>query len=215
VLRAAHDSGRVVVVSLATADDGLLHAFDGMRGQKLQHANIVAGTGAHTMLVLQRATQLAEYRRQLPVAVDVGVVQRRRLAPQRHQVMQRIEDLLAVAVGTTMVGDYLPARHDRDAGHICLDAHLLKGVHARHTVAIAIEAHRLVLVHAGWLVQTGIERACRQGQGVGLLALEALANGLFLAGLPALAIAQTAGMQMRVQLVEVAHHRHRRRPGLL
>ena len=215
MLRAPQDRGRVIAVALATTDDGLLHALDRMRGQKLQHADEMAGAGAWAMLVLQGATQFAEHRRQLPVAVDVGVIQCCRLARQRHQIVQGIEHLLVVRVRAPMVSNHLAGGHDVHVGHIRLDGHVLKGVHARHAVAVAIEVHRLVLVHAGGPLQTRIESPCRQRQSLRLLAPETLADGLFLARLSALAIAQTAGVQVRVQFVQVVYLRHRRRPGLL
>lgn len=215
VLCAAHDRRRVIALALATVDDSLLDALHGVLGQKLQYPDEMAGAGTRAMLALQGPAQLREYRRQLPIAVDVGVVQRRRLARKRHQIVQRIEHLLIVIVRAPVPRDDLAAGHDLHVPHIRLDGHTLKSVHARYTVAITIEAHRLVLVHAGRLLQTGIESPCRQGQGLGTLALEALADRLFLPCLLALAIAQTAGMQMRIELVAVVDHRHRRRPSLL
>jgi hypothetical protein len=129
--------------------------------------------------------------------------------------VQRIEHLLVMAVRAPVMGDDLAARDDVDMRHVSLDGHGLKGIHARHAVAIAIEAHRLVLVHASRSLQARIETPCRQRQGLSLLALEALADALFLTGLLALAIAQTAGVQMRVQLIDVVDLRHRRGPRLL
>ena len=215
MLRAPEDRDRVIAVALATTDDGLLHALDRMLGQELQHADEMAGAGAGAMLVLQGATQFAEHRRQLPVAVDVGVIQCRRLACQRHQIVQGIEHLLVVPVRTPMVGNHLAASDDVHVRHVRLDGHTLKGVQARHAVAVAIEVHRLVLVHAGRPLQARIESPCRQRQGLGAFVREALADSLFLAGLLTLPIAQTAGVQVCVQFVEVLHLRHRRRPGLL
>jgi len=148
-LCAPEDRDRVIAVALATTDDGLLHALDRMLSQELQHADEMAGAGAWAMLVLQGATQFAEHRRQLPVAVDVGVIQCRRLARQRHQIVQGIEHLLVVPVGAPMVSNHPAGGHDVHVGHVRLDGHVLKGVHARHAVAVAIEVHRLVLVHAG------------------------------------------------------------------
>jgi hypothetical protein len=56
MLCASEDGSHVIAIPQATADDGLLHALNGMLGQELQHANIVAGTRARAMLLLQRAT---------------------------------------------------------------------------------------------------------------------------------------------------------------
>lgn len=215
MLRATQDGGHVIVLAQTAADDGLLHSLDGMIRQELQNADVVAGARARAMLLFQGAAQLGKHRRQLPVAVNVGVVQRRRFARERHQVVQRIQHLLIVPVRAAVLGDDLAPRDDRDVPHVGLDGHTLKGIDARHAVLVAIETHRLVLVHAGRLFQTGVERPRRQRQGMGLFALEALADRLVLAGLLALAFAQTAGAQVGVELFKVLDPRYRRRPNLL
>jgi hypothetical protein len=186
-----------------------------MLGQQLQDANVVAGADRGPVLPFQGRTQLGEDRRQLPVLVDIGVIQRRRLAPQQHQVMQRLEDLLAAAIRTRVPGDHLAAGHDLDVFHIGFHRHRREGVRPRHAVGVVVETHRLVLVHQARLRQARIERPRRQPQRRGALALETLANRLFLTGLRAVAVAQTTGAEVGVQLAPVARLRHRRGPVLL
>jgi hypothetical protein len=97
-LRALQDGRDVIALALAAGVDGLLHARDGMLGQKLQDANVLTRPRQGAVLLLQSLAQRGEHRRQLPLFVDVGVVQGRRLASQRHQVMPRLEHLHALLV---------------------------------------------------------------------------------------------------------------------
>jgi hypothetical protein len=209
------DGSDVVAVALAARDDGALHARHGVLGQQLQDANELPRTRLGTVLPLQGTTQFPELRRQLPVPVDVGVIQRRRLPPQRHQVMQRIQHLHAPRIAPPVLGDHLTASDDGDVIHITLDGHRLEGEPPRHTIAVAIETHRLVLVHLARPLDGSIERSPGQRQGSGPIPLEALADGLRLAGLPPFPIAQAASAELGVQLVQVLDLGHRRRPLLL
>jgi hypothetical protein len=164
------------------------------------------------MLFFQGLPQVAERRRQLPVLVDVGVVQRRRLARQRHQVMQRVEHLHALGVASSVAGDDLATSHHLDALDIGLHRDRAESVRARHAVGVLIETHRLVFVHLGRLGHAGVERSRRQRQGAGTLALEALADVLLLPRLGALSVAQAASPQSSVQLGQVTHLGHRSGP---
>jgi hypothetical protein len=199
-LRALQDVRDVVAVALLTRGDGALHALDGMLGQQLQDADVLPRAGRGTMLFFQGLPQVAEHRRQLPVLVNVGVVQRRRLARQRHQVMQRVEHLHALGVTPGVAGDDLATRHHLDALDIGLHRDRAEGVRARHAVGVVIETHRLVFVHLGRLGYAGVERSRRQRQGQGTLALEALADALLLPRLLALSVAQAASPQSSVEL---------------
>jgi hypothetical protein len=62
-----------------------------MFGQQLQNANVLTRPGQGAVLFFQRLPQFRERGRQLPVFVDVGVIQSRRLPAEGHQVVQRIE----------------------------------------------------------------------------------------------------------------------------
>jgi hypothetical protein len=205
----------LVIVADAAKLDGALHARHGMFGQELQNADELPGAGRGTVLSFQTGSQLGEHRRQLPVAIDVGVVQGRRFAAQHHQIMQRIQHLHALFVTTWMTGDDLVAGHDLDVLHVTLHGHRGERVGPWHAVGVVIEAHRLILVHRGRLHDAGIERSGRQWHGRSPVALEALADRLCLARLRTLAVAQAAGTEMAVQLLQVLHLRHGRGPVLL
>jgi hypothetical protein len=141
----------------ATTFDHALHLIDRMVVEQLQDTDIVLGAARRPVLALQRGPQLAEDGRQLPAAEDVGVVERRRPALQRLQVVLRIEDLLVLRVAARVGGDHLTAEHYLDALDVGLDRHGLESGTARHAVAVVVEADHLVLVGLGWLDQAGVE----------------------------------------------------------
>lgn len=211
-MRVSEDRSDVKTIALAAVDDRLLHAFNGMLSEQLQDTNKLPRASLGTVLLFQRRAQIAEYCRQLPLSVHVGVIERRRFASERHQVMQGIKDLHTLCIGPQVLGDDLAAGHDIDVMHIGLDGHCLEGKATRHAVAISIEAHRLILVYLGRLPYRRIEWLLGERQGLGTFAFEALANGLLLACLRAVAITPTTGPENGVQFVEVFDLRHRCRP---
>lgn len=147
-----------VVARRTTAHlDHTLHRVDGVLLQQPQNANVVLDAAAGAVLLLQSCTQLVEDSRQLPVAKDMGVIERRRPTLQGAEVVLRIEDLLMQAVGTRMRGDHLAAEHHVDAVDGRPDGHRLESRRTRHAVAIVVEAHHLVLVGLGGLDETRIE----------------------------------------------------------
>jgi len=180
--------------------------------QELQDADEVANASGSAMLTFQVDAQFMEDRGQLPVAEDVGVIERRRLAAEDFQVMKRVEVLLETAVQTRMPGHDLVAGHDDDLVDVALYRHGPKGVAARHAVVVAVETHRLILVHLGRLRDAGVERVRRQGQCVVTIASEALADGLGLPGLDAVAFGPAAAEQVGVQLGQILDDRHGRGP---
>jgi hypothetical protein len=180
--------------------------------QKLQHANEVAHTGGSAMLPLQVGTQLREDRRQTPVAEDIGVIQRPRLALENFQVMVRIEVMLVAAVQARMAGHDLVAGHDHDLVDVALDRHGAKGVTARHAIVVAVEAHGLILVHLRRLRDARVERVRRQRQGPVAIAVEALTDGLGLPGLDTATLGLATAQQVRVQPRQVLDRGHRRGP---
>jgi hypothetical protein len=129
--------------------------------------------------------------------------------------MVRIENLLVLAVTARVRGDHLAAQNDVDAVDVGLDRHGLERRRARHAVAVVVEARHLILVDLGRLRDARIEALVGQGKRLGDLACEALADGLGLARLPALAVAQAAFTQVTIEFVEVAHPGHRRCPVAL
>jgi len=154
-----------------------------MLGQQLQDANVLTCPGHGTVLLFQGLAQLREHRRQLPMFVDFGVVQRRRLAPQRHQIVQRIEHLHPLGIRTHVAGDDLTLGHHGDVLDIGLHGDRRERVRTRHAVGVVIETHGLVLVHLGHLRHARVERSGGQRQSRGTLALETLADGLLLPSL--------------------------------
>ena len=77
---------------------------------------------------------------------------------QGGQVVDRIENLVALAVAAGVEGDDLPVGHDRDAIDVPLDGYGPESIGPRDTVTVVVEADGLVLVHSCELVGAGIER---------------------------------------------------------
>lgn len=88
---------------------------------------------------------------------NIGVVQCRRPALQRVQVMSWVEDLLMVAVATRLRGDYLTTQQDVHTFDVGFDRYRPEGGVAWHAVAVAVVADHLVLVGLGRLRHAGIE----------------------------------------------------------
>jgi len=109
-----------------------------------------------------RAHPFQEERRQDPVPIDVGMIERRRTAPQGRQVMKRIENLLAVAITARMLRDHASLGHHHNARDIPLHRHRPKGIRPRHAVAIRVEAHGLIFIDLAWPRDARIERPLRQ-----------------------------------------------------
>lgn len=85
--------------------DGSLDTFDGMLGQQLQDADVLLGAGPGAEALFECLLQLGERRRQLPVAIGVGMVERRGAPPEGQGGVERLEDLL-IAVITAAVAGY-------------------------------------------------------------------------------------------------------------
>ncbi len=88
---------------------------------------------------------------------NVGVVQRRRPALQRVQVMPRVQHLLVLAIATRVRGNHLSALHDVQPFDVGFDRYAREGGTTRHAVAVAVVADHLVLVGLGRLQHTGVE----------------------------------------------------------
>jgi hypothetical protein len=93
----------------------------------------------------------------LPVPKNVGVVQRRRPALQRVQVMPRVQHLLVLAIATRVRGEHLSALYDVQTFDLGFDRYCLESGGTRHAVAIGVVADHLVLVGLGRLHHTRIE----------------------------------------------------------
>jgi hypothetical protein len=131
--------------------DHALHHRDGMDVEQLQDANILLDAAPRSVLTLQRGPEFGEQRRQMPAVKHPGVIQRRRPALQRFQVMTRIEHLLMPAVTARLRGDHLAAQHHVHALHVELHRDVLERRRTRHAVAIGIHADRLIFIHSGRL----------------------------------------------------------------
>ncbi len=92
-------------------------------GEQLQHADKLPGPRAWSEPRFEVASKRGVRGRELPVAVDRGVVERRRLALQSHQEMQGIEQLLAAAVAPLVRGNDLPVGHHLDVIDVALHGH--------------------------------------------------------------------------------------------
>lgn len=192
------DRRHAEAVGRAAGRDGLLDLGERLLRQQLQDAHEVTPPRRGAVLFLQGLAQFGEHGRQFPVTEDVGVIQRRRPAPQRGQVVQRFHHPGPGLIRAGMAGDLLVAGHHDHGIDIALDRHGLKGKGTRHAVAVVVEAHRLVLVHLGWLTEAGVEGLRRQGQGLDPLVGEELADGFALVGLGAILIPQGALAQVSV-----------------
>ena len=183
--------------------------------QKLQHADEVPPAGAGSVAGFQLVTELTEARGQVPVAVDRGVIQRRRPPRQGDKVVVRVEDLLAATVAAWMLGHDLASGHDGDVSDIGLDRDRLESLGVRHAVAVVLEAHGLVLVDLRRLGHAGIKGVCGQGQRCDLVPREADADGLGLFAAGAFALGQAALVQVGVQRRQIADLGDRRGPAAL
>lgn len=141
--------------------DDALHCLAGMLRQQLQHADVLLGAAATTVLSLQRLPQFIEHFRQLPAAKDVGVVQRRWPAVEAVHIVFRKQDLLVPAIGARVCGDRFAPQHHFDAVHVNLDGDLLKSGRPGHAVTVGVTTHLLVLIDLGRLIEAGIERVLR------------------------------------------------------
>jgi hypothetical protein len=142
-----HDRVHDIMLADSAQVDGAFNLGHAMLGQALQHADVLPCPARGTVLCFEVLPQLAKNGRQLPAAVDVGVIERRRLTAQADQVMERIEDLLTLAIAARMAGDALAVRDNLDMFDVSFDRHLAKGPGTRHAVVVAIEADGLILVH--------------------------------------------------------------------
>jgi hypothetical protein len=152
-----HDRVHSIMLADAAQVDGAFNLGHRIMGQALQHADVLPCPARGTVLCFEVLPQLAEDGRQLPTAVNIGVIKRRRLAAQADQVVDGIENLLALAKTARMAGDALAVRDDLDVFDISLDRHLAKGKGTRHAVIVVIEADGLILVHLGRLHDARIE----------------------------------------------------------
>jgi hypothetical protein len=113
--------------------------------------------------------QLSKFRRQAPIAVDVGVIEIGWLHSQRGQVVQRIEHLLALTIGPLMLGNPHCVANDFDVIDVRFYRDRGEGVPSRHAVTILLPGDRLILVDLADLAHDGFERTLGQRQSAGPL----------------------------------------------
>ena len=126
--------------------------------------------------------------------------------------MQRIEHLLALAVGSVVLGHQLTVAADLDAIDVGPDRDRGEGMPPRDAVAVLLPGDRLVLVDLADLAHRGVERAPGQRQGAGPLVGEAGADCFALARNRPLPVPLATPKQVRVELRQIVHSRNRRRP---
>ena len=83
--------------------------------------------------------------------------------------MQRIEHLLALAVGPLVLGNPHSVANDFEAIDVRFYRDRGEGVPPRHAVTILLPGNRLVLVDLADLAHGGFERTLGQRQGAGPL----------------------------------------------
>ena len=96
------------------------------------------------------------------MAIDRRMVQTGWFSAQTLQIVQGIEDLMAMLIAPLMPGHNPPFGHDLHPVHVALDGHGREGIRPRHAVAVAVKGHGLVLVHLARLIDAGIETMPRQ-----------------------------------------------------
>ena len=162
-LKTLDDPACDVVFADPACVNGPLHLGDAVPGQALQHADVLPRPRLAAVLCFQVLPQLGEDGRQLPAAIDVGMVEGGRLRAQAGQVVEGIEDLLAFAVAARVAGHALTLiGDDINVVDVGLDGDLAKGESTRHAVAVVVEAYGLVLVDLRRPHDTRIEAMRRQ-----------------------------------------------------
>jgi hypothetical protein len=156
--------------------------------------------------------QLSKRRRQTPVAVDSRVIEIGWLHSQRGQVVQRIEQLLALAIRAIVPGHEHSVADDFDAIDVGFYRDRGEGLPPRHTVTILLPGDCLVLVDLADFADRSFERALWQRQGAGPLSGEACANRFTLAGNCSRAVSLATIEQVGVQLSQILHLWDGRRP---
>lgn len=160
--------GRSTAAAMAAASaaprtagaDAALDTLDGMMGEQLQHTDVLAVAGSLSEPGFEITAEIGICCRELPVAVDRGMVERRRLAFQNDQKMQRIEHFFTAAIAPPVRGDDLAVGHDLDAIDVALNGHRTERPPPWHTVTVAVEWGRLVFIHLAGFKYAGVERTC-------------------------------------------------------
>jgi len=207
--------GGIQLLVAAETFDHVPDPLDRVFGQQLEYANVLSHARPGTVTPLQTRSQLLERRRQLPTPVHVRMVQCRRAAAERYQIVQRIEHLVARFVAPSVAGNYSSFGYHVHPVDVALDHHRFKSPGTRQTVPHLVEMHQLVLVHLARLHDARIEGVLGQRRRRLSILLELLADRLLRAVAIPLTLREATLPQIRIQLVEVVGHRNRRRPATL
>ena len=200
------------VVSLL---DRLLNPTHRVFHQQLQDTDELTSPAGRPVTGFELLAELAEDRRQLPIAIDRGMVQRRRSTAQRHQVVDRVQDPFVALIAAFVTGDDGIAGHELDAVDVGFDRHRLEGIATWDAVAIGIECGRLILVDLHRLVDAWVKRLFGQRTRGGFILIEALADRFGLTRDRAVHLRQAALTQIGVEFVVVSHPWHRCGPASL
>lgn len=211
-LHAPDDPLRVGSVRAGQLFDGRLHPRDRMLRQQLEHPHVLPDSRPDSVPLLQTVPKFLERSRQLPVAVHVRVIQRRRSTAQGRQVMPWIENLLSPLVAPRMLGHDRLVEHDLHPLDVALHRHRLKGTMTRDAVGDVVEAGELVLVDLRRLADAGIEPMLGERGCLALLLGEAFTDCLGLPAARAVPLPQTALPEKGVEFLKVLDFRHRRGP---
>jgi len=197
--------------TLAVLQD-LLHTEPRMLPQQFQDTHIVTPAQQRAVSCFQAFTHFLENRRQLPLAIDVGMIQGSRPTRERRQVMQRVEHLAAGQVTAFVPGHHLAAHDDLDVLGVSFHGGRPKGITLRHAVTHLIETRCLVFVDLGLLVNAGLKARGRQRPGFVAVAFETLADGLGVVTGCAFAVYKARGTQVAVELGHILLLGHGRGP---
>ncbi len=200
------------VVSLP---EGLLDPTHRVFDQQLQDADELTRPAGRPVTVFELLAELAKDRWELPIAIDRGVIQRRRPTTQRHQVVDRVQDPLVALVAAFVTGDDGIAGDELNPANVSFDRDRLERVATRDAVAVGVERGGLILVDLDGLVNTRVKRLFGQRPGGGLVAGEPLADRFSLPRHGAAHLRQAALTQIGVEFIVVLYPRHRRGPTSL
>ena len=193
----------------------VLNSLQRMLGQQLEHADVLPHARPGSVTSLQTLSELGENPGQLPAAVDVRMIQRRRTTPQRDQIVQRIEHLVARLVTPRVAGNHAIAMDDVHPIDVAFHGDRFEPVGPRHAVLHPLETHQLILVDLPGAHHARIEGVRGQCQGGRTVAFKQFADRTVGAVTIPLAFRAATCQQVRIQLVEVLRLRHRRRPAAL
>jgi hypothetical protein len=186
-----------------------------MLRQQLKHADVLPHARPRAVSSFQTLSEPRKDSGQLPAAVDVRMIQRRRTTPQRGQVVQRIEHLVAGLVTPPVAGNHTIAMHNVHAVDVAFDRDRLERIGPRHAVLNPIKTHQLILIDLPGAHDARIKGVPGQRHRSRTVSLKELTNRTGGAVASPLAFRAATCQQIRVQLVEVLRPGHRRRPASL